>query len=324
MTLNPVLSIGTQMIEAVRAHDNVSREGARGRAAMRSLASASPSPEERLDAYPHQFSGGMRQRVAIATALLHSPPSSSPTSRRRRSTSRSRARSWPRCAASRTRPARPSSGSRHDLAVVSSLADDICVMYAGRIVETGAAGGRARGAAPSLHARAFSPSVPAAHEPGDAAAADPRLGTLAADLPPGCAFAPRCFKRADLPATTMPPLQHFATARTAPAITRSSLLHASRSPRHRPRIEALRAAPELGERIADLLRRRCRDRDRARGRRRQSRRRAGRDRRPRRRIRLRQVDARPHCRRASTRRATARRCSTQAPSRASRAGARTS
>ena len=73
MTLNPVLSIGTQMIETVRAHDKVSRSEARQRARDALGKVGIPSPEERLDAYPHEFSGGMRQRVAIATALLHGP-----------------------------------------------------------------------------------------------------------------------------------------------------------------------------------------------------------------------------------------------------------
>ena len=69
MTLNPVLKISTQMIAAVRAHDNVSRKVARGRARDALAIVGIPSPEERLDTYPHQLSGGMRQRVAIAIAL---------------------------------------------------------------------------------------------------------------------------------------------------------------------------------------------------------------------------------------------------------------
>src|SRR5215204_1607708 len=72
-TLNPVLRIDTQMIEAIRAHERVSERAARERARQALLRVGIPSPEERLDAYPHQFSGGMRQRVAIAIALLHRP-----------------------------------------------------------------------------------------------------------------------------------------------------------------------------------------------------------------------------------------------------------
>ena len=69
MTLNPVLRIDTQMVEAVRAHHDVSREEALDRCRTQLGRMGIASPDERLKGYPHQFSGGMRQRVAIAIAL---------------------------------------------------------------------------------------------------------------------------------------------------------------------------------------------------------------------------------------------------------------
>ncbi|MCG8491016.1 MAG: ABC transporter ATP-binding protein, partial [Sneathiellales bacterium] len=73
MTLNPVLRIDTQMIEAIRAHENISKKEAYARARDALGQVGIPSPEERLKSYPHQFSGGMRQRVAFAIALLNKP-----------------------------------------------------------------------------------------------------------------------------------------------------------------------------------------------------------------------------------------------------------
>ncbi len=213
MTLNPVLKIGTQMVAAVRAHDRVSRKAARARSRDALAKVGIPSPEERLDAYPHQLSGGMRQRVAIAIALLHSPAviiADEPTTAldvsiqgqilaevRRLADETGTAFVW----------------VTHDLAVVSSLADDICVMYAGRVVETGAAADVIASPRHPYTAGLLA-SVPAEHEPGTRLPQVPGSTPSLADLPPGCAFAPRCARAGPACATT-PPVQDFGHGRTA-------------------------------------------------------------------------------------------------------------
>jgi peptide/nickel transport system ATP-binding protein len=137
MTLNPVLRIDTQMIEAVRAHQKVGKAAARAMARDALTRVGIASPDERLLAYPHQFSGGMRQRVAIAMALLNKPDliiCDEPTTAldvtiqgqilyemQKLCRESGTALIW----------------ITHDLSVIAGLADSIAVMYAGKIVESG-------------------------------------------------------------------------------------------------------------------------------------------------------------------------------------------
>jgi peptide/nickel transport system ATP-binding protein len=137
MTLNPVLKIETQMVETVLAHEKIDREAARQRARDALGQVGIPSPDERLAAYPHQFSGGMRQRVAIAIALLHRAEliiADEPTTALD-VTIQGQILYEVQKLARETRTALI--WITHDLSVVASLADRICVMYAGRIVERG-------------------------------------------------------------------------------------------------------------------------------------------------------------------------------------------
>ena len=138
MTLNPVLRIDTQMIEAVRAHARVSNEAARERARAALARVGIPSPDERLRSYPHQFSGGMRQRVAIAIAMLNKPDliiADEPTTALDVTIQgQILAEVQQLCRESGTALV----WITHDLAVIAGLADAVCVMYAGRIVEEGA------------------------------------------------------------------------------------------------------------------------------------------------------------------------------------------
>ncbi len=202
MTLNPVLRIDTQMIEAIQAHENVSRKVARLRARDALGQVGIPSPDERLRAYPHQFSGGMRQRVAIAIALLNKPDliiADEPTTAldvtiqaqilyeaQKLCRDTGTAMIW----------------ITHDLTVVAGLADRICVMYAGRIVE--------KGGIDEVLDDPFHPytygligSVPSRNKRGSPLYQIPGMTPSLLKLGSGCAFRERC-SRADEACKNMP------------------------------------------------------------------------------------------------------------------------
>jgi peptide/nickel transport system ATP-binding protein len=191
MTLNPVLRIDTQMVEAVRAHQDVDNGKALQLAKEALQKVGIPSPEARLRAYPHQFSGGMRQRVAIAIAMLNRP--------------RLIIADEPTTALDVTIQAQilheaqklcRESGTAliwitHDLSVVAGLADRICVMYAGRIVESGPVD-EVLDAPLHPYTRGLIGSVPSRNRRGAPLAQIPGVMPSLADLPPGCAFRGRC------------------------------------------------------------------------------------------------------------------------------------
>jgi peptide/nickel transport system ATP-binding protein len=191
MTLNPVLRIDTQMIETVLAHQQVDHDTARRRARDALGQVGISSPDERLRAYPHQFSGGMRQRVAIAIALLNKPDliiADEPTTAldvtiqgqilyeaQKLCRETGTALLW----------------ITHDLAVVAGLADKICVMYAGKIVE------QAR--VDDILDRPVHPytvgligSVPSHNRRGARLAQIPGMTPSLLNPVPGCAFRARC------------------------------------------------------------------------------------------------------------------------------------
>ncbi|MEN0041657.1 MAG: ABC transporter ATP-binding protein [Pseudomonadota bacterium] len=205
MTLNPVLRVDTQMIEAILAHEKVSRQTAweRSRDALGLV--GIPSPEERLQAYPHQLSGGMRQRVAIATAFLNQPDliiADEPTTAldvtiqaqiiheaQKLTKLTGTAMIW----------------ITHDLAVVAGLADRISVMYAGRIVE--------QGGIDDVIDRPRHPytvgllgSVPTANRRGERLFQIEGMTPNMLALPEGCAFAPRCRARTSV-CSNEPPIE---------------------------------------------------------------------------------------------------------------------
>ena len=213
MTLNPVLRIDTQMIETVLAHKKVSKEEARQRARDTLGMVGIPSPDERLKAYPHQFSGGMRQRVAIAIALLHEPQliiADEPTTALDVTIQgQILAEVQKLCATTGTSMI----WITHDLSVVAGLADDIAVMYAGRIVEKGVVGEVLdRPLHPYTHG--LIGSVPSRNKRGEALRQIPGMTPSLLNLPPGCAFRSRC-PRASEACLTEPLLAEILPGREA-------------------------------------------------------------------------------------------------------------
>jgi len=190
--LTPVHSIGAQIVEQLRAHESLSRAAARTRAVALLDAMGIPSPEKAVDSYPHQLSGGMRQRAMIAMALSCNPAlliADEPTT-----------------ALDVTVQAqileliaklRDDFGSSvilvtHDLGVVAEVADRVLVMYAGRIVEEGT---KTALFTEPLHPYTWGlfASIPPIEGPRpNRLSAIPGAPPSLADLPPGCAFRPRC------------------------------------------------------------------------------------------------------------------------------------
>jgi peptide/nickel transport system ATP-binding protein len=212
MTLNPVLRIDTQMIEAVSAHEKVSEKAARARSAEALALVGIPSPEERLSSYPHQFSGGMRQRVAIAIALLHRPAliiADEPTTAldvtiqsqilaevQKLAREHGTALVW----------------ITHDLAVVAGLADRVAVMYAGRIVEQGSVD-EVLDAPIHPYTHGLIGSVPGGALHGARLRQIPGSTPSLGRLPPGCAFEPRCERALPACRAGQPPVSQMPDGR---------------------------------------------------------------------------------------------------------------
>jgi peptide/nickel transport system ATP-binding protein/oligopeptide transport system ATP-binding protein len=197
-SLNPVYRVGGQIAEQIRAHDHVSKQAARARAVELLAAVGIPQAAERVDNYPHEFSGGMRQRVMIAMAVSCNPDvliADEPTTALDVTIQAQILKLL--------RKLKDDFGTAvvlitHDMGVVADLADRIAVMYAGRIVEQGTRrevfydaqhpytwgllGSIARLDRPKPRRLAAIPGQP------------PSLLRLS----PGCAFADRCAHRFDL------------------------------------------------------------------------------------------------------------------------------
>ncbi|MDR1828867.1 MAG: ABC transporter ATP-binding protein [Methylobacteriaceae bacterium] len=196
MTLNPVLSVFTQMYLALKAHEHVSWDNARARCLDVLKRVGIPAPESRLDAFPHQLSGGMRQRIAIAIALLHRPEviiADEPTTALDVSI---QAQILVEMKSLVDELGTAMIWISHDLSTVSSIAKRIAVMYAGKIVEIGPAW-QVLSAPRHPYTVGLLGSLPSrADKPGQKLVQIPGSTPPLINLPRGCAFAPRC-SRAD-------------------------------------------------------------------------------------------------------------------------------
>ena len=191
MTLNPVLTISTQMVETVLAHQNVSKAEAIDIALEKLKKVHIPSPEKRLHQYPHECSGGMRQRIVAAIALLTNPAliiADEPTT-----------------ALDVTIQAEimdlllelcesEKMGFiliTHDLSVVSQVTEKIAVMYAGKIVESGSTEAIIQDPK-HPYTQGLIKAIPGSLQPGTRLNQIPGMMPTLTDIPPGCAFHPRC------------------------------------------------------------------------------------------------------------------------------------
>lgn len=189
-SLNPFMRIREQLTEPLELHENLRGKAALTRAIDALAEVGIPDPEKRISSYPHEFSGGMRQRVMIAMALITKPElliCDEPTTaldvtvqKQVLDLIRDRQRDLGTAVIFIT----------HDLAVVSEMCDTINVMYAGRIVESAA---RADLFSQPLHAytRSLLKSIPAAQPKSQPLITIPGLPPNLANPPKGCAFQPR-------------------------------------------------------------------------------------------------------------------------------------
>jgi peptide/nickel transport system ATP-binding protein len=191
LTLNPVLRIDTQMVETVLAHEAIARPAARARAREALAKVGMPSPESGLKAYPHQLSGGMRQRVALAIALLNRPDliiADEPTSALDVTIQAQ--------IVFETRQLTREAGTAliwitRDPALIAGLADRVAVMYAGRIVEQGYTEDVLR-APRHPYTRGLLDSMLGSAPPREKFRQIAGMSPTLTDLPPGCAFRLRC------------------------------------------------------------------------------------------------------------------------------------
>jgi peptide/nickel transport system ATP-binding protein len=206
-SLNPVLTIGRQLVEGIRAHGEVSKAQARERAAGLLAEVGLPDPRRALDRYPHELSGGMRQRVVIAIALSNNPALLIADEATTALDVTVQAQILDLVEGLQSEHGTGVIWITHDLGVVAGIADRVLVMYGGRCVEDGTVDDvLERPAHP--YTRGLLGALPDLAADGDGELATvPGVPPAPTDLPPGCVFWPRCPVRSDPRCETeQPPL----------------------------------------------------------------------------------------------------------------------
>jgi oligopeptide/dipeptide ABC transporter ATP-binding protein len=216
-SLNPVFSIGNQIIETIRTHEPVSQKAARARAIELLARVGIATPAQRLEQYPHQFSGGMRQRVMIAIALACSPRlliADEPTTALDVTI---QAQLLDLLADLRRETGMAMVLITHNMGVIAEFADRVMVMYAGRIAEEGPVDSIFE-TPRHPYTRGLLASTPSLLHNA------PRLSVIPGQLPaltappPGCRFAPRCGLRIAACETARPPLERVGMEQSAACI----------------------------------------------------------------------------------------------------------
>ncbi|MFE6689469.1 ABC transporter ATP-binding protein [Streptomyces sp. NPDC057743] len=212
--LNPVLSVGAQLGEMFRVHTGASRKETRAKAVALMERVGIPAARARVGDYPHQFSGGMRQRIMIAMALALEPDliiADEPTTALDVTV---QAQVMDLLAELRREYRMGLVLITHDLGVVADVADTIAVMYAGRVVETAPVHQLYKAPA-HPYTRGLLESVPRLGHQGRELHAIKGLPPNLTAVPPGCAFHPRCPLARDVCRTDRPPLYEVGPGRAS-------------------------------------------------------------------------------------------------------------
>lgn len=210
--LNPMLTVGTQIIEQIRAHMKLSKKDAKARAIDMLRKVGIPSPETRIDMYPHELSGGMRQRVMIAMAISCEPElliADEPTTALD-VTIQAQILELLSDVVKETHSAMIL--ITHDLGVVSNYCQRVVVMYSGKIMEV--AQTRALFEKPHHpYTKGLIHSVQSIEQNSDRIASIPGLVPMPGEKIPGCVFCNRCTYATDICSEQQPPLQQVADGR---------------------------------------------------------------------------------------------------------------